>query len=335
MAVLKFSSEAEWLTLREAHVGGSDVASLFNLWRLPDGSVVTLHCYEAPPEGSEFIECLSTYKSTFRLWQEKAGKLASDFQENERVQAGKHMEPALAAWAMEKWPDMKMRKVRRYLQHDEHPGWGASLDYEMATGDMEPVEFKNVDFLIFRDKWGGEGEDIIPPIHINLQLQSQIGVKPKATGGWVIVCVGGNTLKRVWIERHEPTQERIGEAVDMFWTGVKAGAEPRWLADFDTVKDLLSNGDGKLPPVDLEPSPAACVDARRYMRWKRHFDYVKGHMDRSKARVALEMGEATKAFGPGFTITWPVSGRIAKMIPEKWQDAATWRGGFTVKPPKE
>lgn len=332
MPSLKFSSEAEWLTLRDQHVGGSDIAALFNQWLLPDGTTRMLHVYEAPPEGALHVECVSPYKPSFRFWQEKAGRLAPDFAETERVTAGKHLEPALAAWAQQKWPDWKLRKVRRYLRHDECEGWGASLDYEAVEPGYPPVEFKNVDFLIFRDQWEGEGEDLTPPLHINLQLQAQIGVT-KADHGWIVCCVGGNNLKRVRVPRHEATQQRLREAIDLFWEGVRSGAEPTWLADADTISRLavLDPVDSKAPAVELDGNEAACRDARRYLRWKRHADFVAGQLDGMKARLGSHMLDRTKAVSPDVTITWPVVTRAAKMVPARWQEEKTYRGGFTVK----
>lgn len=332
MPNLKFASEAEWLALRELHVGGSDVACLFNQWLLPTGGTAMLHAYEAPPEGALHLECVSPYKSTFRLWQEKAGKLAPDFVETERIIAGNHLEPALAQWAQSKWPEWKLRKVRRYIRHDECEGWGASLDYEAVEAGYPPVEFKNVDYLVFRDQWEGGGEDLTPPLHIQLQLQAQIGVT-KADHGWIVCCVGGNQLHRVRVPRHEATQERIRTAVPLFWAGVKAGAEPRWLADADTVTRLalVDAPDSKAPAVDLSDNEAACRDARRYLRWKRHADFIDNCISGMKARIGLHMLDTTKALTADVTVTWPVVRREAKMIPAKFQDAAEWRGGFTVR----
>jgi predicted phage-related endonuclease len=334
MPAIKFASEAEWLALRDAHVGGSDVAALFNLWQLPDKTLRMLHVYEAPPEGALHIECVSPYKSSFALWQEKAGRLAPSFEENERIVAGTHLEPALAAWAQHKWPDWKLRKVRRYLQHDRHPGWGASRDYEVVAEGYAPVEFKNVDWLVFRDKWKGEGEDLEPPLHINLQLQSQIGVgTAKCDHGWIVVCVGGNQLHRVRVPRHDATQERLGGAIDMFWDGVRSEAQPNWLADEDTVLRLsVLDVDDAAPPVDLTENEASCRDARRYMRWHRHAKFVDGQISAMKARLLLGMTEATKAMTTDAVIGCPVINRAAKQIPARWQDAKTYRGGFTVKP---
>jgi len=328
---LTYSNEAEWLALREAHIGGSDIASLFNVWRDLDGNELILHIYEPPPEGAEFVTSLSPYTSSFRIWQEKAGVLKPSFKENERVTAGKHLEPALATWAQEKWgaEGFRLRKTRRYIQSDDVPGWGASFDYELIAEGYPPVEFKNVDWLVFRDKWSVSGDDITPPFHINLQLQAQIGLT-KADHGWIIVCIGGNELKRVRVERHEPTIERIRTAIEMFWTGIAAKAVPLWLADFDTVADLARYGE-KGKKIDLSEDEAACRDARRYQRWKRHADYVAGHLDRMKARIGMKMGDATGALLGDRSVTWPVVTRAAKMQPEKWIDEATWRGGFTVR----
>lgn len=343
MPSIRFNGEAEWLALREKFVGGSEIASLFNQWLLPDGSYAILHAYEAPPEGAEFDQCLSSYQSSFGLWMHKAGRLASDFKENERVTAGKFLEPALAAWAQQKWPEWKLRKTARYLQHDAIPGWGCSLDYEVVAPGHPPVEFKNVDFLVFRDQWGageddgdGDFDNLIPPIHIQLQLQAQIGVT-KADHGWIVVCVGGNRLYRVRVERHEPTQERLAAAIDLFWSAVEAQTPPTWLADYDTVSKLaVLNVNDMAAAIDLSDNPAARVDAARYMRWNKHSAYVKGHLDRMKARLGMSMLDFTRAkFGeePGdLTIVWPIGGRPAKMIPEKWQDEKTWRMGLTVKP---
>jgi hypothetical protein len=76
---IAFNSEAEWLTLRDAHVGGSDVASLFNLWLFPDGSEKMLHAYEAPPEGALHLECVSPYKSSFRAMAGEGRQAGPDF----------------------------------------------------------------------------------------------------------------------------------------------------------------------------------------------------------------------------------------------------------------
>jgi hypothetical protein len=140
------------------------------------------------------------------------------------------------------------------------------------------------------------------------------------------------------VERHEPTQARIAEAVSMFWASVQAGVEPLWLADFDVVKEAQARGNNNAPPIDLTSDESAGVDARRYMRWIKHLKRVEAQTDMLKARLGHRMEEATKAIIGDLEVAWVASGRPAKMIypPEPfWQEAKVWRGAFSVKPRKE
>lgn len=324
------NSEAEWLALREQHIGGSEVAALFYRWRLADGCERVLHLFERAPEGAEPIECLSPYTTGYRLWQEKAGKLAPDFQSNERVMAGQFLEPALAAWSQQRWPDWSLRKTRRYLSHPDVTGWGATLDYELVALTYPPVEFKNVDALVFRDQWAGDGEDLVPPLHITLQLQAQIGLT-KAADGWVVACIGGNQLRRVRIERHEPTQARLAEAITMFWQAVAAGAEPVWMADYDTVADLYRDGRPGADAVDLNGDADAAAELATYVEANAAVKAANARLATAKAALALRLGTATRAFGHGYSLTWPVVERQEKIIPALIQTAMTWRGGLTVR----
>lgn len=329
MGSIKIASEAEWHAAREQNIGGSEIASLFYLY-LVDGQELVFHMFQEVPDGAVCLGCLSPYKTGHRLWLEKAGRLRpDDLSENERVIAGQHLEPALAEWAKEKF-DLKIRKVRRYLTHNDIEGWGASLDYELIAPGMPPVEFKNVDFLVFRDEWVAEGDEIImPPLHINLQLQAQIGVTD-ADRGYIVTCVAGNQLKRGEIPRHEPTQQKIGEAIFAFWQSIKSGFEPIHLADFDAVKKEFAEGnpDKKQPAKSIDERT---IDCARFVRWKKHLDFVQEHVDMIKARIAGSLGEATRGKASNFNITWPAVTRQEKLVPAYVQKELKYRGAFSVK----
>jgi predicted phage-related endonuclease len=326
--------EATWHSLRDSHIGGSDIASLFYQWRHADGSEAVYHIYEIPPTGSEVIGCLSPHTTGYRLWQEKAGVIAPDaYAANERVQAGNHLEPALASWAQEKW-DWKLRKVRRYCTHPTVKGWGASLDYEAVESGMPPVEFKNVDFLIYRDKWVEEdGEIVMPPLNYVLQLQHQIGAV-EADHGWIVACIGGNKLVRGRIAAHAPTQARIAEAVAQFWIGVREKVEPTWIADYGTVAEVYRYGEAKAV-ADLtsdDEVPALCAE---YREAKAVLNDAEARVENVKGRLAAKVGEAGKATAKGYRISWPVIERAEKIIPERIQKALTYRGALTVTAAKE
>lgn len=331
MPTIAIKDEAHWLAVRDQHIGGSDVAALFARWLLPNGETVTMHAYEELPEGAVYLGSCSPYSNAYALWTAKTGKVQpSDWNPSERMQAGTYLEPALAEWARNKW-QWRLRKVRRYHQHPQIPGWGASVDYEVHGPGMEPVEFKNIDFLIARDNWViDDGEVVVPPLHIILQTQHYIGAR-EAKGAWIVACIGGNDLVRGHFDRHEPTIQRIGEAIEAFWQAVAANIPPN-CAPFEAVKDEFAYGTAVSDKEarDLTDDSSAAMMARRYLRWKRHMEFTETHLDHIKGALALKVGEVSKARGNGFKITWPVIERAEKMIPARLQSAKTYRGAFTV-----
>jgi predicted phage-related endonuclease len=333
MPSIAIKSEAEWLHFREHNVGGSEIASLFYQWLLPDHTQAIFHMFEPIPEGAVCLGCLGPYKTGYRLFEEKVGRvLPEDLTEVERVQAGKFLEPSIAAWSEFRWK-WKLRKTRRYLTHDSVPGWGASLDYELEAKTWPPVEMKAVDWLVFKREWVADDKEpdvvLTPPLHINLQLQTQIGVTSAQTG-WIVVVVGGNELKRGEIKRHEPTQARIESAIRAFWRAVHRNDVPERYADMDSVAEVYAVGIHLEEPIDLSDDPVLPQLCRGYKRWKRHADFVEQTLDNMKARIAGRMGQASRAAVAGWRITWPVIHRDEKMIPERLQRALDYRGGLIV-----
>lgn len=329
MGSIAVKNEAEWLTLRDSHVGGSEIAALFYEWRLPTGESRIFQMFEHPPEGSVCLGCLNPFKTGYRLWLEKSGRLMpEDLSSNDRVQAGVFLEPAIAEWASTKW-EWKLRKVRRYLVHPSVTGWGASCDFESHEEGMPAVEIKNVDGAAFREKWSVEGEHIVmPPLTYALQLQHQIGAKG-ADHGWIVACVGGNQLFRGRINIHEKTQDRIRSAVTDFWKSIKANVEPTWVADFDSVaKSRLSPIDDALDLTDDAELPDLC---QKYLEIKQSADDLDQQLSLVKGQIGAKIGDSTKAKSIGYKLTWPVINRPEKIIPAKVQNALTYRGALTIK----
>jgi len=324
---VKVESEEHWHELRAQHVGGSEIASLFYQWVMPDESIVFRHMFEEAPEGATLLGCCSSYLTGYRLYHIKAGLLEPDDLDNERVMAGQFLEPAIAEWAKQKW-DWNIQKVHRYLTAGE--GMGVSRDFEVKEKGLPPVEIKNVDWIIFKDKWTVEGGEILnPPLHITLQLQHQIAATD-ADHGWVVVCVGGNDLYRCRIERHEPTIQRIKAAVARFWVGVNAGEKPHGFEDYDTISDIWACGE-KDKFVDLSDNnqmPELCAS---YLDLKKKGKAIDGQIDLVKAQITEGMGDCTRAQCQGFKMGWPAVHRVEKLVPEKLVPAKDWRQGLTVK----
>ena len=150
MTAIPITSEQQWHDLRAAHVGGSEVAALFN-------------------EHKQLTH--------WELHHIKGGDLPPhDLSDNERVFWGNVMEPAIARGIAEQhgW---NIRKVRRYFSSDEVRGYGCTPDFEIVAHEDGPgvLEIKAVDWLVYK-QWEGE-----PPLSFLLQLQSQLdlAVRPR------------------------------------------------------------------------------------------------------------------------------------------------------------
>lgn len=202
------SDETAWRAIRAKNIGASEVAALFGL---------------------------SPWMTRWQLYMLKTGKLPDVF-ETKIMTQGKHFEPAIAAYAQEKF-SIQLRKVHRYITSDDTPGMGASLDYEQyGDGALVPTEIK---WSLFGDGWDWESDELteIPDSYM-MQVQHQLACAG-ASEGQLIAFTGGD-LKRMIIPRSERLITAIREAVAAFWADVAAGNEPPvdFAADADAVTRL-------------------------------------------------------------------------------------------------
>lgn len=198
-----------WKELRARNVGGSEVAALFNL---------------------------SPYTTHYRLWHEKRGLLIPVEIENERIQAGQFLEPAIIAWANQKW-GLSLLKCQEYVEHATVKGMGCTPD-AFDTEHLDTIaQIKNVDGLRFKTEWEAEGDTIMKaPIHILLQVQHEMDVCQK-TRSYLIVCVGGNRLYVMECQRDEDICRIIRNKIAAFWASTEPPS-PEFDKDADTIKRI-------------------------------------------------------------------------------------------------
>lgn len=289
------------LAQRRYWVGASEVAALFGL---------------------------SPHLTKFELWHQKAGNIPSqDLDGQERIEAGRHLEPAIAAWASHKWA-WPIRNVEGYLPHPSLSGMGCSLDFETPEG--EPVEIKNVDHYIFRgscSEWLTEGDTVLDaPTHMLLQVQHQLACRPPAERGWLVVCVGGNRLLRMEILRHPGMVARIEREVDAFWRSLEEGREPEPNFEIDAAAiGLLYGGTGE-EVVDLrddERTRELCVKYHAAHEIERNAAKQK---KAALAELKRCMGEARCALiADGFKV------KAARVPGGSYERKPHWRFAVTQK----
>lgn len=194
-------TNAEWHGHRAQHIGGSEVASLF--------------------EDVLALQGESPFLSRFELWHIKAGNIEAEILDDDRIIAGNYLEPAVARWVADQTGWKVEDFSGGYLSNGK--GLGGTPDRQILAVEQEGpgiLEIKTVDSLVYRNWEGGH-----PPLKYQLQLQTYLGLSGYAWGA-IAALVGGNTLK-TWVYPARPKvfaeiQRRTGQ----FWDSVARDEQP-------------------------------------------------------------------------------------------------------------
>jgi predicted phage-related endonuclease len=296
------------------------------------------------------IEGVSRFSTKFETYHHKRQTIKDiDLEGSERVDAGRFMEPAIAAWAAHKW-GMKMRQVRRDVVHPTIKMFGCSLDWEEQAGALVPVEIKNSDFIQFKNHYivSEDNPDMLEdaPMDYLLQVLSQLACLPSAPYAWLVVCVGGNSLKRMKVERNEGAIKRIERDVMQFQKDIAFGTEPKpdFQADAAVLSEIYASVD-KTKIMDMTDNnhlPELCQayldgaalekagDAAKVAAWSEILTIMEDH---GKGEVP----EKLKAFLGEYTISsWYVKEKFIEANTNKESTKKGFRSKrITKKEPKD
>jgi putative phage-type endonuclease len=259
MTAITVRDDTHWRDLRRAHIGASEVSSLFGL---------------------------SPYLTEWQLWMMKSGRLPEpDLDDVAHIRAGRHFEPAISAYAQEKF-GITLRKVRRYLSDDICTGMGASLDYEqIGTGSLIPTEIK---WSVFGDGWEYEGDVITSaPEQYLIQVQQQIACAG-ARRAQVIAYISGDA-RRMIVDRREPIIDSLREQIAAFWASIRAGKEPDpdFVADADAISTLAFLN--PLCQIDLSGDEEAARLAALHVAAKAEAKEAGDRSTAAKAELTLKL----------------------------------------------
>lgn len=189
---------------------------------MPDVTNKTVSASQMPA-----ILNLSPYATRFMMHHQFLGTHSSEPDEDERMTAGKRLEPVILSWAADELrADILPHDQSVYLRCPTAPVGctpdGYMLDPQRGLGF---VEAKNVDFFRWKDTW----DKVAAPDHIEIQHQVQL-MTPHPEHGmpkWgVIAClVGGNDLL---LYERMPLPEVHSQMAD---------EATRFLADVDARKE--------------------------------------------------------------------------------------------------
>ena len=171
-------TDAEWLDMRRAGIGGSDIATLFNL---------------------------NPWKSQTYLYMEKRGEIEpDDLSDNEAVYWGHQLEDMIAK-EFQKRNGLKVMKNNFVLCHDEYDYLRANIDREVIDPQRGRgvLEIKTTNEYN-REEWEGTH---IPNAYM-LQIQYYLGITGYSFAH-VAVLIGGNKYRQWAINRDDDLIELI------------------------------------------------------------------------------------------------------------------------------
>ncbi len=274
----------EWHALRSRHIGGSEIAALFDL----------------PPD-----QVPAYMMRRFALWHVKAGNAPPPHVDSARPKWGLRLENVIADAAAE----MHGWEIERggYVSDPTTAGLGCTLDF-IISSDLEEsgpgaLECKNTDWLIHKRSW----TDDEPPAHILLQLQHQLA----ATGytwGVVAALVGGNELK---VYRYKARPRIIGEIrrrVTAFWASIDAGQEPP-VDGSESASAVLAAlfPDLADDTADMSMSNEWAEAAHGLFNAAAARRAANDAYDEAKNRIVALLGPHRRGFGNGWVVNCAVS----------------------------
>ena len=254
-------SEEHWLDLRSKDITSTESSALF---------------------------ALSPYTTELELFYRKQSGQTVHFEENDRMLIGRLLEPSIATIVAEKIK-CSVTPFKDYVT-DPDLRMGSSFDYLITDGEYSDwiLEIKNVDHLVYKDKW----QDDLPPAHIEIQVQHQLALTQKP-GCVLAALVGGNDLRLIYMERNDKMGDAIKSRIDRFWRDVKINRAPE--PDFRRDADFLlsfytESGDSTHNAVD-DLMLAEII--REYIECKEQIKSLTESMNEAKAQI-LHRSEGAK-----------------------------------------
>jgi predicted phage-related endonuclease len=285
--LIHYTSDAHWLSLRAEDITSTEASALFGL---------------------------SPYATYFEIWHAKHSGDYEALADNDRMQAGRHIEPAIASLVSERF-GVYVRPLKVYAR-DEDARIGSSFDFEIigvTGGDVSDtrlrdlfashgpgiLECKNVDGLVFRHKW----TDDETPAHIEIQAQHQMEVL--GTHEWSVVAalVGGNVLEPYIRMRDRAVGKAIRSRAAKFWQSIKDGVEPPPIMPDDAEAVIAMHQLAGGGVFDGRDNDELTVMMARFDTLKASEKAIESELKVLKAQVLQVVGEADSALHAGGKIS--------------------------------
>lgn len=278
--IIPFVSEEQWLAARKPDITSTTISALFGL---------------------------HPWITSFQLHHTlKLGDVENEFEPNERSEWGKLLQDSIAL-GVSREEGWQLRPMREYIRIPELR-IGSSFDFrvcvEAPEGDDsdndELLEIKNVDFLVFKEKWlDEEGFGLTAPPYIELQAQHEMHVSGLPLCH-IRALVGGNSLARLRRPYNLDVGAAIDQAASAFWND-DAEPAPDFSRDSRFIAQKLYgfSTEGKI--VDADEEVAALF--REYAGFRSIESGAEKSKEETKAKILMRIGSAERVNHKEFTLS--------------------------------
>lgn len=266
------SSKEHWLSLRKQDITSTEVGALFGI---------------------------SPYVTLYELWHRKSKNIDIEFDATERMDWGNILEPVIANEAARRngWIVSPMKCYMRRPDVRMGSSFDFSIDFSIG-GDVPGIlEIKNVDRMVYLQDW----TETEAPLHIEIQVQHQLAVSGRKFA-YICPLVGGNELHVIRRERDESVIAVIMKKVAEFWKSIADGVEPEpdFTKDCEFIARLHNYAE---PEKVINGTDDLKALAMEYKAVNEALKPLEEKKEELKARILLQICDAEKVLGDGYTVS--------------------------------
>ena len=241
----------------------------------------------------------SRWKSPYRLWAEKTGKIeVPDLSNNAAVEMGTRLEQFVADLFSEKTGKAVRKQSKMYI-HKDYPFMVAHVD-RLITGSNELLECKTCSAFKL-EEW----ENKIPKEYV-LQVIWYLGITGRSRG-WIACLIGGQKFDYKCIEFDEELFNLMVEKAVKFWDMVQTQTPPVILPDdCDTLAEVYAeHTDDLIESQELNDRVAYVQEL------KMHRDEIGKEIKEIETELKATIAEKVGLITDSYKVTWKNQTRTA------------------------
>ena len=243
--------------------------------------------------GSDIAAVLgkSRYKTPYRLWCEKTGKIENTVSNLEAVEMGTRLEQFVADLFSEK-THKSLRRAPRAYRHSKYPYMVAHVD-RLITGTDELLECKTCSAYKL-DEW----QNAIPQEYV-LQVIWYLGITGRKRG-WIACLIGGQKFDYKVIDFDQELFDLMVEKAVEFWDMVQNDTPPLIMPDDDTtLAEVYKDHSNNLVEAQEFNERAAYLQ-----ELKMHRDEINKEIKEIETELKAKIADNEGVLTDCYKITW-------------------------------